>query len=267
MPGPTDERPVSLGEILQAAEAHDIGGFVERLADQHSWRATAFLFRVAQRRQGQSRLAIADLAAAAQARRDGAKKNSRRGRRDDAAPDPELRAARLSAAEALLALAHRPPDSEADKRAMRLGAGLLFDAGEHRRAAPLYEELGDDTRAADAFAALGDIDKMEEALGRVDARQRARLTAVDAMRRFETLLGAGERVAAVSAAAAIPEGTAEAASAHQLARRLDSRLCRGRGVSLRLPDGRTARFAALPAFLGRDPAIEIPLRDPGVSRP
>src|SRR5262249_19553751 len=150
----------------------------------------------------------------------------------------------------------------------RVGAALLFDAGEHRRAAPPYEELGDDARAAHAFAALGGIDKMEEAFGRVDAPPRARLPAGDALRRLQTPLGAGERAAGggVAGAAAIPGGTAEAARAHQLARQLDSRLCRGRGVTMRLPDGRLVRFAALPAVIGRDPGVEVPLRDPGVSR-
>src|SRR5579872_5209071 len=198
MPGPVDERPVWLGEILQAAEAHDIGGFVERLALQQNWEALTFLFKVAGKPHGgHSRLALGELTVAAQAFRDGARRQ-RPGKRESTAPHPELRAARVAAADALLALARRPPDGESDLRALQLCAALLFDAGEHRRAAPLFEELGDDTRAAEAFAALGEIEKMEAAHGRVDARQRARQTAVDAMRRFETLLGAGERVAAVA---------------------------------------------------------------------
>ncbi|HEX3698686.1 MAG TPA: FHA domain-containing protein [Polyangia bacterium] len=265
MPGPTDERTISLSEILQAAEAHDVGGFVERLATQQNWEAITFLFKMAGTPQTNPRVGLADLTAAAQAFHDVAR-TRRRGKREAAAADRELRAPRCAAANALLTFTRRPLDSEVDKRAVRLAATLLFAAAEHRRAAGLFEELGDDTHAADAFAALGDIEQMEEALARIERRQHARTTAVDAMRRFETLLGAGERLAAVSAAAAISEGTAEAASARELGHRLDSRLCRGRGVTLRLPDGRSVRFAATPALLGRDPAAEIPLRDPGVSR-
>ena len=242
-------------------------GFVERLAQQQNWEAIAFLFKVAGTPQNRARLGLPYLTGAAQAFADGAaNRRLGRGNREAAAPDPELRTARRTAADALLAIVRRPLENEVDKRAMRVAASLLFDAGEHRRAASLFEELGDDGRAADTFAALGEIDKMEEALARIDARQRTRQSAVDAMRRFETLLGAGERLAAVNAAASIPQGTAEAVTAHELARRLDSRLCRGRGVTVRLPDARVARFAALPALLGRDPAVEVPLRDPGVSR-
>ncbi|HEY2901579.1 MAG TPA: FHA domain-containing protein [Polyangia bacterium] len=265
MPGPTDERTISLGEILQAAEAHDVAGFVERLAIQQNWEAITFLFKMAGTPQSHSRVGLTDLTAAVQAFHDAAR-TRRRGKRESSATDRELRAPRCAAADALLIFTRRPLDSEVDKRAVRLAATLLFDAAEHRRAAALFEELGDDSHAADAFAALGDIEHMEDALARVERRQHARATAVDAMRRFETLLGAGERLAAIGAAAAIAEGTAEATSARELGHRLDSRLCRGRGVTLRLPDGRSVRFAATPALLGRDPAVEIPLRDPGVSR-
>jgi len=266
MPGPPDERPVSLGEILQAAEARDVAAFVERLTQQQNWEAIAFLFKVASKAQGNPRINVGDLTAAAQAFRDRAQASRRSKRDSTGAPDADLRACRLAAAEALLAFARRPLETEIDRRATRLAATLLFDAGDHGRAAPLFEELGDDPRAADAFGAMGDIDRMEEALARVDARQNAQRSAVDAMRRFETLLGAGERLAAVAAAAAIAEGAPEAATAHELARTLDSRLCRQGGVTLRLDDGRALRFAALPALLGRDPGAAVPLRDPGVSR-
>ena len=236
MPGPTDERPVSLGEILTAADARDLGGLVGRLAHHHNWEALTFLFKVAGRADRRSRVGLPELATAAQSFHD-VVQAQRRGRPQPAAGDPDLRTALLAAGDALLALLRRPLEGDSDRRTARLGAVLLFDGAEFRRAASLFEELGDDARAADAFAALGDLDRMEAALARIDAIQRTRRSAVDAMRRFEALLGAGQRAAAVASAASIPEGTAEAASAHQAAREIDARLCRGRGVTVRLADG------------------------------
>jgi hypothetical protein len=86
------------------------------------------------------------------------------------------------------------------------------------------------------------------------------------MRSFDTLLTAGERRLAVATAASLPPGVAEAGTARELAARIESRLVRGRGVTLRVRGGAAARFASLPATLGRDPLAEVTLRDPGVSR-
>jgi len=70
----------------------------------------------------------------------------------------------------------------------------------------------------------------------------------------------------VAAAAALPAGVPEAGSARELAARVETRLVRGRGVTLRVRGGAAVRLAALPATLGRDPLAEVTLRDPGVSR-
>jgi hypothetical protein len=113
---------------------------------------------------------------------------------------------------------------------------------------------------------MGDLDRMETALAREEARERGRRAGVDAMRRFEVLMTGGERRLAVAAAAEIPAGVEEAASARQLAARIESRLVRGRAVTLRPSGGVPLRIAGLPAQIGRDAAAELPLRDPGVSR-
>jgi hypothetical protein len=141
----------------------------------------------------------------------------------------------------------------------------LGDAGDHRRAALTWEDLGDDPRAADAWGALGDLERMEAALEREERRSSGRRAAADAMRRFETLLTGGERRAALGEVARVT-GAEELASARELAARIEARLCRGRAVTLRLGGGPWVRVAGLPATLGRDRAVELPLRDPSVSR-
>ena len=47
---------------------------------------------------------------------------------------------------------------------------------------------------------------------------------------------------------------------------VERRLCRGRTLALRGPDGAVTHFASLPAQLGRDGFCQIVLRDPAVSR-
>jgi hypothetical protein len=58
----------------------------------------------------------------------------------------------------------------------------------------------------------------------------------------------------------------EASMARERAARVDARLVRARGVTLRVRGAGAVRLAALPATLGRDPLAEVTLRDPGVSR-
>jgi hypothetical protein len=85
------------------------------------------------------------------------------------------------------------------------------------------------------------------------------------MRRLETLLTGGERRAAIAVAAELSR-VEDAATAIELAVRVETRLARGRAVTLRVRGGPWIRVAGLPAVLGRDKGVEIPLRDPAVSR-
>jgi hypothetical protein len=88
----------------------------------------------------------------------------------------------------------------------------------------------------------------------------------DLRRRFEMLFSAGERLAAVNAALALPASDLDSQDLVGRARETGARLRRGRAVSLRLGDGRVLRVAALPAVIGREPTVELPVREPTVSR-
>ena len=110
---------------------------------------------------------------------------------------------RLAAAEAVLARSSRPPLTELERRALERAAALL---GGGRRSPSRRAHLrgAGETRARrDAWGAIGDLERMEAALAREEARATARREAVDAMRRFDALLSAGERRAALALAAPV----------------------------------------------------------------
>jgi len=187
------------------------------------------------------------------------------GRREPRQEEEDKRAVRITAGEALLARAVRPPLTEADRAALAAAAGILADAGDFHRAATTFELADDLAAAAEVWGRLGDLEAMESSLARDEERHRRARASVGALRDAQALLAAGERVAALEIARHIPEGSGEAREARQIVLDLEGRLVRGRSVTLRL-GGRTVRVAAAPAVLGRDPGAELPLRDPGVSR-
>jgi hypothetical protein len=112
---------------------------------------------------------------------------------------------------------------------------------------------------------MGDLDQMEAALARDERRIATRRDSVDAVRRFETLMAAGDRRAALALVAGLATGE-DATAIRETAARVAARLVRGRAVTMRARGGPWLRFAALPALLGRDPSAELTMRDPGVSR-
>jgi hypothetical protein len=258
-----DDRIISREDVLAAVATRDLPGLVEGLVRERSWASIGATFGYAAALRAAA--SIDDLRAAAEALRRSLQAQPPRARRAGAGPRDEVREALLAAGEALLVRSAHPPASDAEREALRLAAAMLGEAGDHRRAASAYEELGDDASAADAYGALGDLDRMEASLGREDARRRARHEALDAVRSFDTLLAAGERAAALAAAARIPADLPASAAVRQRAREIEGRLVRARAVTLRAA-GAAVRFAALPAALGRDPAAELPVRDLGVSR-
>jgi hypothetical protein len=264
MPGPAEDLPISLEELRTAVASRDLPGLVARLVRERSWGALISLFGYAGS-PAASTLALPELDAAARAA-SVALDAVAVPKGTKASVHDELRAVRIAAAEALLSRGGHPPFSEPERRTRRLAAALLSAAGDHGRAARTHEELGDDVGAADAWGAAGDLDQMEAAHAREEARVGARRAATDALRSFDVLLAAGERRHALAVAAALPTGVPEAATARALAERLEARLVRARGVTLRLRGGPAVRLAALPATLGRDPLAEVALRDPGVSR-
>ena len=242
----------------------DLVGLVGRLLRERSWDALTSLFDAIAAKEGIAYVSLVDLDTATRLLAESLAEIVPP-KKPNAALADELRALRISAAEALLSRSIRPAVGEIERRILGRAAALLSDGGDHRRAALAHEELGDDVRAASAWGALGDLERMETALARDERRESARRTAVDAMRRFEALMTGGERRQAIGVAALV-SGVEEAATARQLATRIESRLVRGRALTVRAPGGRVLRIAGLPACLGRDPSAEVPMRDPGVSR-
>jgi FHA domain len=260
---PHDSRP-ALDPSLTVSVGRDLVALVGRLVRERSWDTLTALFASLGGEGGIAPAALGDLEAAARLVGDALAalpppKNPAGAQAD------ELRALYLAAAEALLARCARPPLAEIERRALERAAGLLERGGDHRRAALAYEELGSDERAAAAWGALGDLDRMEAAHEREARRAAAHRADGQLLHRFEALLTGGERLRALAAVTAV-SGVEEAASLRLRAAAVERRLCHGRAVSLRVPGATWVRIAPLPAEIGRDPAIGIPLRDPAISR-
>lgn len=266
----------TLDPELTILGGRDFVGLVGRLCREQNWEALTSLFAaVGTSDQEVAFVSLTDLDTASRVLADALAalapaKTERKPARGKPAPDDdedELAAVRIAAAEALSARSRRPPLVDLERRALGRAATLLADARDYRRAALAFEDLGDEPRAATAWGALGDLDRMEAALARDEQRSQSRRAAVDAVRRFEALLTAGERRAALSAAALVHKaGVEEAASVAARVARLTAGLIEGRGISIRAAGGPWVRLALLPACLGRDRGVEVPLRDPAVSR-
>jgi hypothetical protein len=265
----------TLDPELTILGGRDFVGLVGRLCREQNWEALTALFgAVGASEHEVPYVSLTDLDTASRVLVDALSGLAPRGKDRPATYVPadeeeadELAAVRMTAAEALSVRSRRPPLTELERRTLGRAARLLAEAGDHRRAALAYEDLGDETRAANAWGALGDLDRMEAALARDEQRSSSRRAAVEAVRRFETLLTGGERRAAIAAAATVTKaGVDEAASVGARAARIAAELIGGRGIGLRVAGGPWCRVALLPAYLGRDRAAEIPLRDPAVSR-
>jgi hypothetical protein len=243
----------------------DLTTLVERLLRERSWNTLTALFVSIGTGEEIAPAALSDLDAAAQRVAEALDAVSHAAKPVRGAQLDELRALRLAVADALMSRTAHPPLADVERRALERAATFFEHAGDHRRAALAYEELGADLRAADAWGALGDLDRMEAAHAREDQRAAARRGAGEIVHRFEALLAAGERRRAL-ATLAPGGGLEEAAPLRQRVAELESRLCRGHAVGLRLPGGTWARAAVLPSEIGRDPGAGVPLRDPSVSR-
>jgi len=178
----------------------------------------------------------------------------------------EIRALERQAAFTIAKRLERDPLTAAERNVLALAATIWVDLGDLERAARTFERAGDDARAAETYGSLGDLERMEACLDRDQKHRQRRQSIADTVRRFEALLAAGERAAAVVVATALPAEDFEASAALAEARDVERRLCRGRALSLRLPGGELVRVAATPATIGRDGLCEVVLRDPGVSR-
>jgi hypothetical protein len=178
----------------------------------------------------------------------------------------ELREVELHAASVLARRADRPPYTATERAGLGAAAALYVAATELKRAAGLFEKAGEDERAAEIWGGLGELERMEACLARVDEQRTAQRRVRDARQQFDTLMAAGERLAAVELCQAAADPTDDGRQLGLLARKTSERLCRGRSVAFRLGDGRVLRLCEVPAVLGRDPEVELPLREPTVSR-
>ena len=178
----------------------------------------------------------------------------------------QIRAAKRQAATLLFDRIPGTALTAGEREALLTASELLMDLGDCGEAGAAFERAGDDRRAAKAYGAAGDIDRMEACLAREDGQRSLRRNLRELVSRFETLLAGGQRLAALDMAAAFPTEVPETADLRATAAQVDQRLCRGRTVALRGPDGAVTRFAALPVLLGRDGFCQIVLRDAGVSR-
>jgi hypothetical protein len=254
-----------LDPSLTISSGRDLVALVGRLCRERSWDTLTALFAsLGGGESGMAPAALADLEAAARIV-DEALAAQPLPRNPRGAQVDELKALCLAAAETLCDRCTRPPLAQSEGRALARAAELFVRGGDHRRAALVFEDLGADERAAEAWGALGDLERMEAAHAREEHRTAAERAASELLRRFEALLTGGERLAALEAVAAAT-GVAEAASLRLRAAAIERRLCHGRAVSLRAPASGWVRVAPLPAEIGRDPAVGIPLRDPAISR-
>jgi hypothetical protein len=251
--------PLSLEQVRAAAAVGRLPELARQLVADRRWSSLEVLLSIA----ATPSLALEDVVAALSAVLAGLGELPEADAKEAAL---ELRQAQLHAASALARRADRLPMTDRERGGLRASAGLLAGLGELRRAAELYEKAGDDVHAAETWGALGELDRMELCLAREESRRQARLRVAEARRRFDTLSIAGERLEAVRAARDLGEIDLDSHELASRSRQMEARLCRGRGVSLRLPDGRVLGVAALPATVGRDPTVEIPMREPTVSR-
>jgi hypothetical protein len=185
---------------------------------------------------------------------------------DRAAMASEIESAKRQAAALLCDRVSPMPSTANEREALETAGALLLDVGDFNEAAAAFERAGDHGQAAKAWGAAGEIDHMELCLAREEALARQRRGLRDQLAQFQTLLAEGQRLDALDLAASIPPEASEARDVRAAAADVERRLCRGRTLVLRSPDGALTRFASLPAQLGRDGFCQVVLRDPEVSR-
>jgi hypothetical protein len=176
----------------------------------------------------------------------------------------QIRGAQRQAALLILDRAPVGPLATREREALLTAAELLLEVEAPDKAAAVFERVGDARRAAQAWGAAGDLVRMEACLARDQDQRSARRDLRDLAARFEGLMLAGQRLAAIDLVAGN-----ESADAQDLKRQavdVESRLCPGLGVALRTSDGAILHFAGLPAVLGREGRCQVVLRDPGISR-
>jgi hypothetical protein len=256
---PDDGPPLTSDDVEAAASVGRLPALARQLVFDGAWSSLDVLLRYAR----DTGLPLGELEETVRAMVDaiGALPPGRR-----VAAHDEIRALERQAAFAIAKRLERDPLTAAERNVLGVAATIWVDLGDLERAARTFERAGDDARAAETYGSLGDLERMEACLERDQQRRQRRQSIADTIRRFEALLASGERSAAVAAAANLPTDEFECGATLAEAREVERRLCRGRGLSLRLPGGELVRLAGAPATIGRDGLCEVVLRDPGVSR-
>jgi hypothetical protein len=256
---PDDGPPLTSEDVEAAASVGRLPALARQLVFDGAWSSVDVVLRYAR----DTGLPLGELEETVRAMTDalGALPPGRRESSGD-----EVRALQRQAAFTIAKRLERDPLTAVERNVLALAATIWVDLGDLERAARTFERAGDDGRAAESYGRLGDLDRMEACLEREQQRRQRRLQISDTVRRFETLLAAGERHAAIMTAQALPADEFEASGALGQAHDVERRLCRGRGVWLRAAGGELVRFAGTPATLGRDGLCEVVLRDPGISR-
>ncbi len=261
-----DDAALSADQVQAAIASGRLGRLAERLTSEGDLPSLDRLLAIA----ALETTPLDELAAAARAIERACKRfdADRGGKGTPPDLEPETRSLRRLTASTIAQRLRRDPLTSVERPVLGLAAEIFLAAGEIQEAARLFERADDDGRAADAYAALGDIDKMEACHDRLQARRADRRAVHQLSDRVEELVAAGQRVAALALLQAYPSRRVDEAGLGALQADLDRRLCRGRVLQLSEAGAAatSVRLVCAPAVLGRDPAAEIPLRDPGVSR-
>ncbi|MDX2020643.1 MAG: FHA domain-containing protein [Deltaproteobacteria bacterium] len=254
---------LSPAQIEAAANVGRLARLAERLVEERSWSSVDLLLSHATL----DVVPLEELAAAARAV-DRALARMPEARSQRPAIVREIAALRALAGRSLAKRLRHDPVTQQERPLLALAGELLMAAGDPKEAARLFERAHEDGRAADAYGATGDLEKMEACHERIERRRGARRAATQLTRKAETLIESGERVAALMLLEGAPYDLLIQAGLLQTRDHLQKHLCRGRTLNLRVRTGAalSCRFAGTPAVLGREAGVQVPLRDPGVSR-
>ena len=263
MAAPDDDEPISVDEARLTLGHGQLASMADRLARHRRWISLTSLFEHLAPLDVPLPILTETVQAVARVLREQPK---RRGDRQSSGTGETFRTLRILAGEALLRRIPRPAMTAPERVSLAVVGGVFADAGDLYRAANAYQDADHWAEAADAWGRLGDLDAMEACLARDENERHAKRTTRGTMRDIEALMLDGQRRAALRLLESLGDGSPDATDARSLRLDLSSRLVRGRGVGLRLPDDRRVRVASLPAVLGRDTQSDLFLRDPGVSR-
>src|SRR3954471_12074910 len=194
---PDDGPPLTPEDVEAAASVGRLPVLARQLVFDGAWSSMEVVLRHAR----DARLPLGELEDTVQAMMD-AVAAMPAGRRQ--ANVDEIRAIQRQAAFTIGKRLDGEPLTAAERSVVALAGSIWVQLGDLERAARTFERAGDDSRAAEAYGALGDLDRMETCLSRDEQRRKKRHSLAEAIRRFDTLLAAGERRAALAISRELP---------------------------------------------------------------